>query len=356
MGTITFWKEKRVLVTGHTGFTGSWLLSWLKLMEARVVGVSLEPPTEPNMFDCCNLGTVIDESHIVDINDFGRLQTVCSTQAFDVVFHLAAQPLVSEGFSNPVATFSTNTMGTLHLLEALRGQPQLGAIVVVTTDKVYENSDNSSVFAESDRLGGVDPYGASKACAELVANAYRCAFFQGKQPPVGVATARAGNLIGGGDWSSNRIVPDCVRGFLRGEPVVIRSPYATRPWQHVLNAVHGYLDFAKSLYQMPESTPSALNFGPSNDAHVPVKHLVEQLAVELPFSWEIDEGNKIFPEKAALKLDSSLAFKTLQWQPRLGLAEGLKLIASWTKSFQAQENMQQVTFGQINLYQDRLRE
>jgi CDP-glucose 4,6-dehydratase len=349
-----FWHNKKVLVTGHTGFSGGWLVCWLNQLGAKVTGISLPPPTKPAFFDLCNVASLTHNSFFLDITDQAALLEVLSKEQFDLVFHLAAQPLVVRGYENPVETFMTNTMGTVHLLDALRQQSHLRSVVVVTTDKCYENREWLWHYRENDTIGGQDPYSSSKACTELITAAYRASYFDKTNPKIGVSTARAGNLVGGGDWSPQRIVPDCVQAFLSGMILPIRNPRATRPWQHLLNALHGYLNLAEMLFTQPEDLPHSFNFGPDEDAHLTVVELIEALNRHLPFKWRIDESTREVAEKQLLKLDSSLARATLNWKPQLKLDDGLRLVAEWTRVFQNGGNLLSVTQNQIESYQKLL--
>ena len=253
------WKNCRVLVTGHTGFKGAWLSHWLLRLNADVAGIALDPETQPNLYDALELAPRVN-SMICDIRDRDAVKAAIDNVRPDVVFHMAAQPLVRRSYSEPVETFDTNVMGTAHILDALREQNRSVAAVVVTTDKVYENFEREEPYDESDRLGGHDPYSASKAAAELVTSAYRSSFFSGS--PCRIASARAGNVIGGGDWALDRIIPDLARAFSRGEPLELRNPDSVRPWQHVLDSLYGYMKLASGLYDGKAELETAFNFGP----------------------------------------------------------------------------------------------
>lgn len=354
MPNRNFWQDKKVLVTGHTGFSGGWLVCWLSELGAAVTGISLAPATKPALFDLCNISSLTRNSYLLDITNHAALVQVLAAEQFDIVFHLAAQSLVIAGYEDPIGTYATNIMGTVHLLNAMRQQKQARSIVVVTTDKCYENHDWLWSYRESDTLGGQDPYSSSKACAELVTAAYRNSFFQDRIPAVGISTARAGNLIGGGDWSAQRIIPDCVRAFLSGTTLQIRNPGATRPWQYLLNALHGYLDLAEQLFTTPGKVPSSVNFGPDEEAHLAVAELVHEFQHYLQFSCRMDDNPPLVAEKQLLKLDSSLARQTLNWRPQIKLAEALRLIAEWTLVFQKGGNLLSTTQQQIRAYQQQL--
>ncbi len=338
---------KTVLVTGHTGFKGAWLCEWLLMLGARVVGIALPPNTEPALFDQLGLADRL-EHHILDISDRDALaQRVLATEP-DVVFHLAAQPLVRLSYAEPVETYATNVMGTVHLLDALRqlepryqASNRVCATVFITTDKCYENREWLSAYREDDALGGYDPYSSSKAAAELVIAAYRRSYFNpsrtGEPPSIGIASARAGNVIGGGDWAQDRIVPDCIRHLQRGEPIPVRNPAATRPWQHVLEPLAGYLQLAARQHQALqardrtalEQTCTAYNFGPALMANQPVSALVEQILTLWPGRWA-DQSDATAPHEAGrLNLAWDKAFHQLGWKPRWGFAETVERTTLW---------------------------
>lgn len=275
----TFWHNKKIFVTGHTGFKGSWLCLWLTALGAKVTGYALEPPTEPNLYKLCKIDTYI-ESNIADIRNIDSLWNAMSTAQPDIVIHMAAQPIVLESYRHPVATYAVNVMGTVHVLEAVRKCKSVRAVINVTTDKCYENKEWVWGYRENELLGGYDPYSNSKACSELVTSAYRSSFFNPrdyKSHGVAIATARAGNVIGGGDWAPGRLVPDCVRALLKGEKIIIRNPGAIRPWQHVLEPLNGYLLLAQRLYEEGPRYAEAWNFGPCDDDVKSVQWIVERL-------------------------------------------------------------------------------
>jgi len=330
----TFWQGRRVLVTGHTGFKGGWLSLWLQRLGAEVTGFALEPPTKPSFFEIAGLGRLVD-SHFGDVRDLSRLRAVVGSAQPCVVFHLAAQPLVLGGYSDPVGTYDTNVMGTVNLLQALRDTSHVRAVINVTTDKVYENKDDGVAFSESDPLGSVEPYGSSKACSELVTRAMGRAFFDPQryaEHGVVIATARAGNVIGGGDWGANRLLPDMIRSFAAGEPVLIRRPEATRPWQHVLDPLHGYVLLAERLLQDGPQFGGGWNFGPEVAGSMPVSWVVERCVQHWGDSarWERDAA--AYPAEAGLlQLDCSQAREKLGWQPRHSLETALALTIRWYK-------------------------
>ena len=333
-----FWKGKRVLLTGHTGFKGSWLSLWLQYLGAQVVGYALSPQTSPNLFEVAGVGNGMT-SIIGDIRDLAKLQAVFAEHRPEIVIHMAAQPLVRYSYIEPVETYSTNVMGTVHLLEAVRKTPGVRAVVNITTDKCYENREWAWGYRENEPMGGYDPYSNSKGCAELVSAAYRSSFFNANchaQHGVALATARAGNVIGGGDWAQDRLIPDILAAFEQGHCANIRNPHAIRPWQHVLEPLRGYLTLAERLYE---------------DAR-PVGWIVEQLAQLWGSNaqWKIDTGDH--PHEANyLKLDISRARNRLDWHPALRLGDALKLIIDWSRQRHAGADMRKLTLSQINTYQ-----
>lgn len=319
------YRGRRVLVTGHTGFKGSWLCLWLTAMGAEVSGLALDPPSEPNHWDL--LGLPVSD-HRTDIRDEVAVRAVLAETRPEVVFHLAAQPLVRRSYREPVATWSTNVMGTAHMLEAVRHTPGVRAVVVVTTDKCYQNREWPWAYRERDRLGGHDPYSASKAGAELVAASYRTAFVDESPSPL-IATARGGNVIGGGDWSEDRLIPDLVRAVIAGEPLIIRSPSATRPWQHVLDCLSGYLMVGQRLLEGDGQCAEAWNFGPDQHGIRTVEQMLEDLSRDWPrLAWKV----VTYPqphEAALLRLDSSKAEMFLGWRPTWNYEQAIHHTARW---------------------------
>lgn len=350
------WSGKRVFVTGHTGFKGGWLCLWLVRLGAKVCGYSLDPATTPNLFEAAELVRDLDDRR-GDIRDASRLEAALSEFQPEVVFHLAAQPLVRLSYADPLLTFDTNVMGTARLLDAVRRTSSVRAVLVVTTDKCYENREWVWPYRECDGLGGHDPYSASKACAEIATAAFRQSYFPQEryaEHGVAVATARAGNVIGGGDWSPDRLVPDLLRGFLAGTPVPIRRPNAVRPWQHVLEPLHGYLLLAEHLLS-PDAMRYAqpYNFGPAELDSRSVAFIADTLCREwgAGASWFAD-GQPGVHEAGQLKLDASRARVDLGWEPCLGLSRALKLTLDWHRAHAGKADIRTVSFGQIDLYTD----
>ncbi len=353
-------RNKRVFITGHTGFKGSWLCLWLHTLGAEVTGYALDPPTDPSLFKLCRVHELIT-SITGDVRDLKSLTSAIKNASPEIVIHLAAQPIVRESYSNPVDTYAVNVMGTVNLLEAVRQAPGIRAVVNVTTDKCYENRDWLWSYRENEHFGGHDPYSSSKACSELVTAAYRSSFFEAAPQQnkaitasPAVATARAGNVIGGGDWGKDRLIPDCIRALVAGEKLRIRNPNAIRPWQHVLEPLAGYLILACRLYTDGAAFAEAWNFGPENKDARPVAWIIDRLCATIPgFSWESDENSH--PHEANfLKLDSSKARFRLDWQPRWSLETALDKIIAWHEKWQRGEDMRAETLNQIHSYEAQL--
>jgi CDP-glucose 4,6-dehydratase len=349
-----FWRGKKVFVTGHTGFKGSWLTLWLKSLGARVSGFSLKPPTQPNLFDIAGLGKDM-VSVQGDVRDAAVLHAAFGRSQADIVFHLAAQPLVVESYKNPADTFSVNVQGTVNLLDALRRKPGARAAVIVTTDKCYENRESAAGYREDDRLGGYDPYAASKACAELAVASYRHSFFNSADHAkhgLALATARAGNVLGGGDWAAHRIVPDCVRAFLAEEKVVLRHPDAVRPWQHVLEPLAGYLMLAEKLFTDGPAYAEAWNFGPGPEGMKSVEWIAQTLCRQWGggAAYAVERDPRAPHETQTLTLDASKAAQRLGWRGRWDLETSLDKIVDWTKNFRAKQDMAAVCLRQIQEY------
>jgi CDP-glucose 4,6-dehydratase len=350
------WNGKRVLLTGHTGFKGSWLSLWLQQKGANLCGIALEPPTRVNLFQDAHVERGM-HSVIGDIRDADLLKQTFAEHHPEIVFHLAAQPLVRSSYEDPLGTYSTNVMGTANLLEAARQIDSLRAIVVVTTDKCYENREWEWPYREIDRLGGYDPYSNSKACAELVVSAYRNSFFNPKdysRHGVAIASVRAGNVIGGGDWAEDRLVPDIIRAFIEKRPVRIRNPHAIRPWQHVLEPLRGYLAVAESLYEVGPASGEAWNFGPEQSDARSVEWIVEELCTLWVNGarWEKEEAVQPH-ETQSLKLDWSKAAARLGWRPELQLKEALAMTAIWYREKLRSQDMRVFTIAQIDRYRNR---
>lgn len=345
------WRGRRVLLTGDTGFKGSWLALWLHRLGAEVIGLALPPPTDPSLFAAARVGELID--HIDgDIRDLGTVTDAMTRAGPEIVFHLAAQPLVRLSYDEPVETYATNVMGTVHVLEAARRVPGVRAVICITTDKCYENREWVWPYRETDPMGGHDPYSSSKGCAELAISAYRRSFFSAVDAPL-VASVRAGNVIGGGDWALDRLLPDLVRAFETGVAPHIRSPGAVRPWQHVLEALGGYLLLAERLLAGERNFADAWNFGPSDDDARPVSWIVEHMraawgndaAASVPF------GGYAPHEAGLLRLDCSKARAALGWRPLLPLETALHWIVDWHKSVADASDPREVTLQHIANYQ-----
>ena len=344
-----FWRGKRVFLTGYTGFKGGWLSLWLQSMGAEVHGYALNPPTATNLFEVAEIARGMASSTIADIREADKLRLAMQSVHPEVVFHLAAQPLVRHSYVEPVETYAVNVMGTVRLLEAVRATPGVKALVNVTTDKCYENREWLWGYRESEALGGFDPYSSSKACAELVTSAYRRSFLG----PAGVAlaSARAGNVIGGRDWAEDRLIPDFLRAMDSGELLKIRFPGSTRPWQHVLEPLSGYLMLAERLYADGAEFAEGWNFGPGEDGAKPVGWIVERLAeMRGGVRWQSEESQQ--PHEANyLKLDSSKARARLHWQPRWSLQQALQKTLEWHDAWRNGGDMRAFTLNQIGLYQ-----
>jgi len=349
MVTKGFWAGKNVLVTGHTGFKGSWLALWLDSLGARVTGYALEPASKPSLWALAGAKSGV-ASTIADIRDLGALQRAVKAVRPEVVFHLAAQSLVRQSYDDPVGTYASNVMGTVHLLEAVRHEPAVRAVVNVTSDKCYQNLETGQAYREDDPMGGRDPYSSSKGCAELVTTAYRASFFSREGEPA-LASARAGNVIGGGDWAADRIVPDMVRATASGRSVLVRNPRAIRPWQHVLEPVSGYLQLAERLLSAPKDHAEGWNFGPDAEDAVSVEVIVSTIARLWgpPAGWTADKGSH--PHEAHfLKLDSAKARSRLGWRPRLRLQSALEWTVDWYKKQAQGGDARSLTLEQIERY------
>ncbi|MEK6556114.1 MAG: CDP-glucose 4,6-dehydratase [Bdellovibrionota bacterium] len=352
-----FWRGKKVLVTGHTGFKGSWLSLWLSELGADVTGFSLpDDPSTPCLFKLLNEKNIKHTSG--DIRKFEDIQNIVQKTQPEIIFHLAAQSLVRDSYVNPISTYATNVMGSIHLLEAARKAGSVSAFINVTSDKCYENKNWHWAYRENDPMGGHDPYSSSKGCVELLTASYRKSFLSSEenQDQMGLATVRAGNVIGGGDWATDRIVPDCIRAFSQGKPVVIRNPSATRPWQHVLDPISGYMLLAEKIYEKStrKTFSDSWNFGPSDSDAKNVKYIVSQMVAfwENGAKWELDTNSH--PHEALfLKVDSSKAKKELKWAHRLPVEKALRWTTTWYKSFYLEnKNPKELCLEQIRSYCD----
>lgn len=352
----SFWKGRRVFLTGHTGFKGGWLSLWLNALGANVTGYALDPPTEPSLFEQARIAEAVRSVH-GDTRDFSRLKMALEECRPEVILHMAAQSVVRRGYDDPLETYSSNVMGTVHLLEAVRQLGRPCAVVNVTSDKCYANQEWVWGYRENEPMGGRDPYSNSKGCAELVTKAYRESFFpldSIQRHGVALASARAGNAIGGGDWTSNQLIPDLIRAFVAGEPCLIRNPSACRPWQFVLEPLRGYLILAERLFVDGAEFASGWNFGPADSDAKPVSWIADDL-VRLwgdGAAWTRDSANHP-PEAHALKLDASKAATYLGWYPVIPLVSALAWIAEWYKGFCAGEDLRKLTCGQIERYEKR---
>lgn len=349
-----FWRDKRVFLTGHTGFKGGWLALWLDSLGARVFGYSLPASTNPCLFETARVGAAIGH-RIGDIRDLSQLQAALKESCPDVVLHLAAQSLVRQSYAEPVETYATNVLGTVHVLEAVRRQPSVRAVVIVTSDKCYDNQERNEGYRESDPMGGRDPYSSSKGCAELVTGAYRASFFDSSTHTqrVAVGSVRAGNVIGGGDWSVDRLIPDVFRAAKAKEPVRIRNPKAVRPWQHVLEPLAGYLLLAQRLYEGGKGFAAGWNFGPAESDARPVADVMDRIVKQWGggLCWEVDGENH--PHEATLlRLDSTKARTELGWRPRMALDQALEWTVEWYKASLRGDDMQAFTLSQIWRYME----
>lgn len=348
-----FWKGKRVFLTGHTGFKGSWLTMWLQHLGAEVIGYSLTAPTDPSLYELARIeGTMTGIE--ADIRDFNMLRDAVETHQPEIVFHMAAQSLVRRSYYDPIETYSTNIMGTVHLLEAVRQVGSVKAIINVTSDKCYENREWVWGYRENDPMGGYDPYSNSKGCSELVTAAYRNSFFNildYSKHGLALASARAGNVVGGGDWGEDRLVPDCIRSLLKCKRIVIRQPKSIRPWQHVLEPLNGYLMLAEKLYNDGRRFAQGWNFGPFDQDAKPVEWVVQRLCEKWDrfAGYEIEKGNQ--PHEANyLKLDCSKAMTELGWAPKWDLEAAIDKVIEWTKAYQDGKNVKNVCYEQIEEY------
>ena len=347
---LEYYRGKKVLVTGHTGFKGGWLCDWLNELGADVVGFGLSPNTEPNLFTAIDVDE-ISQSHIGDIRDLSILKNTVLEANPDVIFHLAAQPLVRKAYGDPASTFEINVMGTVNILEAARACRDLQACLIITSDKCYKNNEWDYAYRENDPLGGCDPYSASKGAAEIVVSSYQSSFF--RQPLRGLGSARAGNVIGGGDWAEDRIVPDAIRSLSKGEKIRVRNPLSIRPWQHVLDPLYGYLILGTRLAEHPEEYSSGWNFGPLR-SDVTVSHLVRMIISEWGGEgWVKDEATGP-RESHFLRLDSTKAQNLLGWYPHLDIESSVRLTVEWYKACLDGKDMKRTTDHQIQRFTELL--
>jgi len=347
------WRGKRVLITGHTGFKGAWLSMLLSSFGARVAGYALDPPTQPNLFDLARVGELVDSS-VGDVCDLETLSERVSNFAPEFILHMAAQSVVLQSYDDPVETYSTNVLGTVNVLEAVRRMRKPCTVISVTTDKCYENKGWVWGYRETDRLGGRDPYSNSKACAELVGDSYRDSFFplaRWGEHGVGLASARAGNVIGGGDWTPRQLVPDTIAAFVKSKAVVLRNPQSIRPWQHVLDCLAGYLTLAEALAADVHAGSGAWNFGPAYQDSRPVCYVVERLAASwgLKNAWVQDELEHA-PEERVLRLDVTKAATLLDWRCRLPIDDALRWVADWYRDFHRGQDARELCNAQIGSY------
>jgi len=348
-----FYPGKKVFITGHTGFKGAWLCLWLNILGAEVTGYALDPPTVPSLFELCRIDRFV-KSIIADVRDGEALKGAMLAACPEIVIHMAAQPIVRDSYKNPVETYAINLMGTVHLLEAVRNSSTVKSVINVTTDKCYDNREWAWGYRENEPLGGYDPYSNSKACSELVTSAYRSSFFNSKdfhRHGVGLASARAGNVIGGGDWAQDRLVPDCIRSLLKREKIIIRNPHAIRPWQHVLEPLSGYLELARRLDEDGRRYGEAWNFGPGDEDAKPVEWLVQKICAKWGENagYEIDRREQPH-EVNYLKLDCSKARWLLGWRPKLNLDQAIDRVIEWINVYKEKGDLRAVCEKQIEDY------
>ena len=348
-----FWEGRRVFLTGHTGFKGGWLALWLAKMKAVVSGFALAPSTDPNLFELARVDAEMATSTIADIRNRSALSAAMNAADPEVIFHLAAQPLVRDSYQDPIGTYETNVLGTAHVLDVARNLPNLAALVIITTDKCYENNEWEWGYREIDRLGGHDPYSNSKACSELVTDSFRKSFFKTRSGAAGVATARAGNVVGGGDWSKDRLVPDILRGcFSASGEVVLRNPKAVRPWQHVLEPLSGYIALAEKLASGIGDFDEGWNFGPAVEDVRPVIEVAETMVQALGSGrLVINEDPNAVHEAKLLQLDCAKARARLEWAPKLDFASTISMTANWYGAWHRGEDMRAFTQAQISSYE-----
>ena len=350
-----FYRGKKIFITGHTGFKGSWLCLWLHHLGAEVTGYALEPPTDPSLFVACDIVRIINSQN-GDVRDAVALTKAMQEAQPDIVIHMAAQPLVRDSYKVPVETYEINVMGTVNLLEAVRQTPSVRAVINVTTDKCYENKEWLWGYRENEPMGGYDPYSSSKACSELVTAAYRSSFFTPEKynkHGVALASVRAGNVIGGGDWATDRLIPDCLTALSEGRNIVIRHPEAIRPWQHVLEPLYGYMLLAKKLFNEGSVFAEAWNFGPPQTDAKSVGSIAEKMCEVWGGGSSVSLDNNPHPHEAMyLKLDCSKAASLLNWHPLWSIDDAIKKIVEWAKAYQQDADMNQICLKQINDYME----
>ena len=350
---VNFWKDKKVLITGHTGFKGSWLSLWLQELGAQACGIALKPYTTPNLFELAHVEKNM-ESHIADIRDFEVVKKIIHDFQPDIIIHMAAQPLVRYSYDHPIETYETNVMGTVNVLEAAKTCNSVKALVNVTTDKCYENKEWIWGYRENEPMGGHDPYSNSKGCSELVTSSYRDSFY--KKLGKGLASARAGNVIGGGDWSTDRLIADIMKNIVDNKPVIIRSPNAIRPWQHVLEPLSGYLSLAQQLCENADRYSEGWNFGPYVHEAINVEAIVEKIFTRWDrknAGWKIEQNENQLHEANFLKLDITKATTELHWKPRLDLESTIEWIVDWYQAWMDKKDMREFTLKQIEAYLKR---
>ncbi len=347
-----FWNRKKVFITGHTGFKGSWLCHWLTHLGAEVYGYSLPAPSNPSLYEISGIGKLITSTE-GDVRDGSQVLDALVQSDAEIVVHMAAQSLVRRSYKEPIETFTTNAIGTANVLNAIRQTPSVKAVVIVTSDKCYQNIEWVWGYRENDRLGGRDPYSASKACAEIVVSAFRNSFFEERKNDSvpAIASCRAGNVIGGGDWADDRLIPDILRSLLKNEPTLIRSPQATRPWQHVLEPLHGYLTLAERLFEVGHNYAEAWNFGPDEQSERTVGWIIDKIYElwSVDFDW-VRDRNPGPAECTFLKLDSSKSKGRLGWRPKLDLPTALEWIVQWTRQYKDGADMREITLREIETY------
>lgn len=349
MNFLTFFKNKRILITGHTGFKGSWLALWLSKLGADVCGYSVDIPTNPSLFEVCELDSIV-RSEEGDVRNFNRLANVVKEFKPEIIFHLAAQSLVKKSYQNPVETFETNIMGTVNLLEIVRKFNTTSVVINVTSDKCYKNIEDKHFFVENDPMGGEDPYSASKGCAELVADSYFKSFF--KDAGLLLASVRAGNVIGGGDWATDRLLPDCIRAYVNKKPVIIRCPDSIRPWQHVLDPLCGYLFLAYQLASGEKKYCGGWNFGPLKQGNITVQEIADKISNMLDgFSYEIDAAER-FAEAKYLNLNCEKALKDLGWKFSWEVNDAVEQTLLWYQKYYGGDDMREFSLNQINFYEE----